>query len=171
MKTIILITLISLCASCTMVYFEEPQPAGKKSLHEFPAKLQGTYSSADDSISLHISSTDIIYRASNENDLKFSIKNDLIIKKFQGDYYLNVEDKDNNFWSLYLLSPKGKKLIMSYPSINDDNLEKFQKITEIRTVHSKEKEMNEFILNPQLKELKKLIKAGIYETSDTLFKK
>lgn len=171
MKILLLISLVCFFTSCSMVYFEEPQPAGKKNIDELPKKLHGAFMSQnDDGTKLVINKDQIHYFHADEKEINLKLNKNLIVKKYKGEYYVNVKDEDNHYWGLYLLVPAGKKLIMKSSSLNDDNLEKFQTITNIKAYHSPEKDVKEYILNPTLKQLKNLMKDGFFMEADTLVK-
>ena len=170
--TLLVIYVCLLSASCTVVYFEQPQPPGKKNLTEFPVILRGTYQSVSDQNTLfEIYKDHIIVFLEEDNELKLSMNNNMIARKFRGDYFINIKNKDNELWHLYLFSVKKKMMFLKNSSLEESNLEDFRKIAEINSTSSMESESKDYILNPTLPELKKLMKAGFYVVSDTLVKK
>ncbi len=169
--TFLIICLCFLSASCTVVYFEQPQPAEKKNLTEFPGKLRGTYQNISDQNTLFEIHKDYInVFLEEEKELKLSMNDNMIARKFRGDYYINIKNQDNELWHLYLLSVRGKMLFLKNSSLEEGNLEDFRELTEISYIDSKESESKDYILNPTLPELKKLVKAGFFVVSDTLVK-
>lgn len=49
-KHILFLVFAALLASCTTVYFKQPQPAGVKDLPEFPESIRGWYAAGPDSL-------------------------------------------------------------------------------------------------------------------------
>lgn len=165
----ILIILLILSPSCTQVYFEEPQPPGKKNLSSIPGKIQGLYfSNSGDSI-LRINKDFIITYLDNGRNLKFSLSDNMILRKSKGIYYINIRNREKPYWMLFLLSYYKGVLYPEYSILNDKNLQKYNKITDIfDSTNNSNLDKNEYLLNPGRKELKELIKADFFEIMDTL---
>lgn len=168
--SIIFITLWIFLPSCTKVFFEEPQPAGKKNLSSIPGKVQGLYlSNSGDSV-LRIHKNNITSYLDSGRQLKFKINNDFLIRKLDGDFYINVKDRDNSYWMVLLFTYKKGKLFVKYPVQNSEIVDKYHAITEIEIKTNNILKTNEYILNPCRKELKELLKTDFFESRDTLIK-
>ncbi len=166
----ILIILLIFSPSCTQVYFEEPQPPGKKNLSSIPGKIQGLYfSNSGDSV-LRINKDFIITYLDNGKNLKFSLSDNMILRKSKGIYYINIRNREKPYWMLFLLSYNKGAIYTGYSILNEKNLTKFNEITEIfDSTNNNNLDKNEYLLNPCRKELKELIRADFFEIMDTLF--
>lgn len=83
--------LISACKE-PLVVFEQPQPAHRKDLADFPKRLQGTYGNGQENSSLHITQRMIVLQTQHTDTLHI---NELDSKReqIQGDQLVHLHNK------------------------------------------------------------------------------
>jgi len=166
-KVILLFCLF--ITACSEVYFKQPQPPGKKDLISLPAKTHGLYITTEGDSALSIFNDHILYYMDDDKDLKFSMNENMVVRKYKGDYYINIKDEEKPFWMVFLFSFRKNELLLKYSDPKEEELEKFKKITRIEEESSNTMlEYSEYLLDPSLKELKELVKEGFFEVMDTL---
>jgi len=169
--TIISSLLSLLLTSCSEVYFEQPQPPGKTNISAFPHKIHGLYLTPEGDSMLSIYNNHIMYYMDQEKGLRFTMNDNLIARKYRGDYYININDTENPYWMVFLFTFKKGNLLLKYPDLQDGDLEKFRKIATIREANEfHEPLFSGYLLNPSLKELRQLVKEDFFMATDTLVK-
>ena len=151
MKTLfnILTVLCLIATSCTIVYFDQPQPVGKKNMNAFPKNILGSYKtiSEEDTI-LRIEKNYILAYFDEGKNLKFSMSDNLIARRYKGDYYINILDKESSYWNVYRLSFKKGLIYLGNPISGDEEIERFTKITKIEKIDSGSPDSKDYRLNP-----------------------
>ncbi len=89
--------------SCTEITYKEPQPIGRKNLLEMPASLRGRYlieeETGDRKDTLYISETG--YRTQGGAIDEGTLGDSLVLKKYKGYYFLNINQKPE--WALRVI--------------------------------------------------------------------
>ena len=154
-----------------MVYFDQPQPVGKKNLNSFPKNIRGSYKtiSEEDTI-LKIEKNFILAYFDEGKNLKFSMSDNLIARRYKGDYYINILDKESSYWNVYCLSFKKGQIYLGNPVSGDEDMERYSRITRIDRLDSSNTDSKEYRLNPSQTEFRNLVREGFFEVTDTLVK-
>lgn len=176
-KSVIFIIIISMSlGSCVMVKFQTQQPVNAPALLTFPKELQGTFLDTE-SDTLFISECCIEYTNDNiaisEGKEKL-LKDSLELRKFNGDYLLNV--KDDKYWQIIVFKV-GKDEIHSYYMdieslmdkyvyIEDEQVREKKVIDKLKTYTSVKKipegEDYFYLINPNYEQLKKLVNSDLF---------
>lgn len=167
----ILIIMVLFLSSCTQVYFEEAQPAGKRNIPRFPDKLTGLYLSVSGDSILRINKDNLIIYLENGKDLRFSLDDNMVLKKYKGEYYINVQNREKPYWILFVFSRKDNVLYPKQPVLGEKSISKYKEITTILDNKDRQDlDEKQYLLNPGKKELLELIKSDLFENMDPLTK-
>ncbi len=167
-KEIVFLLLISLLASCTSILYQSPQPVNKKALEQFPKKYRGIYAfEDDDSPGMMIVGKRIFHLNAESNsigDETYYLSDSLVIKKGMGYLFLNFLDKDD-LWELYVVKRMkgGQLILLDEVSSDEKTIKTIQGITPLKTIRNENEDVDYYLLNPSKKELKTLLKLGIFE--------
>lgn len=107
--------LITLSA-CNQVYFEQPQPAHKKELMNFPTHLQGSYVSSDSMISIIREQSFEMY-SGDKIETNMVLGDSLVIKRQRSSYVINIREKEG--WIIYTIQLKKDQLAIKHIELND----------------------------------------------------
>ncbi len=116
--------IVALLASCNIVYFDAPQPAGEMPVDSFPAGWQGAYIS--DSDTTIIGANYLVVPVWGKKS-RFLLSDSLVLKPYQDDFFvLNiVPTKDTaGIWIPVLMKKSGRKLYVYTVDYNDNLQEK-----------------------------------------------
>jgi hypothetical protein len=183
MTRILTLLLLTTMIGCKEISFREPQPLGRKILRAVPKELQGKYLTYDDDGQLSkdtivITATGYYFgyfspedrvKAGSEYD-RGSLNDSLVLKKYQGYYFVNVNEDPE--WLLRVLKPaKNGDLIYMTPEQQDVDFKDY-----VRKI-SKEVRVDSFDLNkeklyqidPTPRQLVNLIEKGFF--TQTVLKK
>jgi hypothetical protein len=149
-------------ASCTSVYFENPQPAGQENLKEFPKRLTGLYVDTEKGDTVASIFPDGFSLDLNEKDVKIPLSKKTILRKYKSYYFLNLKEEDDNLWTVYIVKPSGRKgLIIFELSTEEAPLEKLRAITEVKNKDTKDEGSSSWIINPSIGEMDKIISSHL----------
>lgn len=149
-------------ASCTSVYYENPQPAGQENLSKFPKKHYGTYVDAEKGDTVVILAADGISMDMNNNDVKIPLSEKTILRKYKSFYFLSLKQENDNIWAVYIVKPAAKKTLDLYDfSTEETDLEKLGAITEVKKINKEGQETPVIVINPTLAELDKILESGM----------
>ena len=163
-------SLIVFISSCVEVKFEQPQPAGIEAEKIFPADLQGTYiDENNDTLIIN----DVTYKFGNKKTIfggGRELSENLILKKYNKYYFLS--EKNDTTWNIIVIKLKSKKdlKIFMIDGENKEKIEELKKITTVKELFDNNGEINGYIINPDKKELKKMLRKKIFTEIGT-FKK
>jgi len=165
------LVLVFLAASCVDVKFEQAQPAGKNALKKFPKKLQGIYTDGDNDTLLTINEfsyeyEDEIISLSTDTDLSESN----ILKKFGRYYLLNIEEDD--LWMCFAaeLQKKEKLVLYSIDGSKEETVNKLKMLTAVKESKNTDGDVDVYIVNPSRRELKKMLKEGVFSDEEVYYK-
>ncbi len=107
------IFILAVMVACTEVSFPTHQPKGILALPEFPAKLQGRYTTSEsDSLrdTLIIERTGYRFTSTKKGKSKdwlssAQLSDSLVVKAYKGLYFINFKEKDQ--WLLRVVKPEG----------------------------------------------------------------
>lgn len=163
-------SLIVFISSCVEVKFEQPQPAGIKAEKIFPVDLQGTYiDENNDTLIIN----DVTYRFGNGKTIfggGGELSENLILKKYKKYYFLS--EKNDSLWNIIVVKLKNKNDLKVFiiDGENKEKIEELKKITNVKERYKSEGEIDYYIINPDKKELKKMLRKKIFTEIGT-FKK
>ncbi|MBE9481371.1 MAG: hypothetical protein IMY69_06720 [Bacteroidetes bacterium] len=163
-------SLIVFISSCVEVKFEQPQPAGIKAEKIFPVDLQGTYiDENNDTLIIN----DVTYRFGNGKTIfggGGELSENLILKKYKKYYFLS--EKNDSLWNIIVVKLKNKNDLKVFiiDCENKEKIEELKKITNVKERYKSEGEIDYYIINPDKKELKKMLRKEILTEVGT-FKK
>jgi len=91
---------------------------------------------------------------------------DIILKKWKGSYFFN--QKEGEHWQLLMVKDGPNKSFNAYhlDGSNSATVDKLKSITKVEEVLSNDGDLERIILDPSLKEFKKIIKFGVFEQID-----
>ncbi len=153
---------ILILASCSNVFYENPQPAGISNLTEFPKKLTGFYLDAEKGDSLvNIFSGGFSLKV-NSNDVKIPLGEKTILRKYKDYYFLNLWQESDSLWTVYIVKPGKKKSLVLYDFSPEGNISlKLKEITSVKQRIKSDKETPALVINPSIEEIDKLLKSGL----------
>lgn len=156
-------------SSCLTIGFQQPQPAGKKQLEEFPHALLGTYtdSPAGEEIAL-ILRPNSVYLNDNEtpaeNDMYLS--DSLVLKKFKRYYIANYWDKEKKCWIIYPFQGNQGRVMVYDLSLEKENAAKT--LSGFTPLIRQDSDL--IVVDPNRKALKRMLKDPTIWEIDTLYK-
>jgi len=149
--------------SCTEITYKEPQPKGKKMLSEIPQSLQGKYLLIDDNgidkDTLYV--TNVGYRTRGNGADEGILGDSLVLKKYKGYYFLNVNLRPE--WALRIIKQE-KNGDLTLMAMDDRNFNSFLKKlgTEVKIDSTKDMNGALYQIDPTPKQLMGLIKKGYF---------
>lgn len=177
MKWIFGLMIVSLLA-CKEITFKEPQPKGKKALHQVPTSLRGNYLTRSDDGQLQRDTLIITARGYRfgyydpeerlkaENEQEALLSDSLVLKHYKGYYFVNINSKPE--WSLRVIRQEknGDLQFMSMEQ-NDDKFKDFMKrlATDIAIDSTEVNGEKLYLIDPTPKQLIKLIEKGYFSKS------
>ena len=151
--------------SCIEVKFEESQPAGIAKLDKFPVDLMGKYINQDgDTLIIEPTVISLLNRKSKCDRLfeQDSLSESILLKKWHNKYFLNINE--DQLWTCVLVEPakKGDLIVSLIDAESETVLENITRFTDMKTIYTEDQEPLYYLVNPSDKELKALIKNGIF---------
>lgn len=166
----LLLSFILVLSSCMTIGFQQPQPAGKKSLDAFPKNMRGIYGEnrRDRESDLQIKEESIITDIEMEqiSQTEIFLGDSLLLKKFKGFYIANYRVSEDDYWLMYPFKAKcGKIIIYDLKLGKDDAAEKLSPYTRIVR-----QEPDLLVIDPKRRELKRMLKDPELWEADTLYR-
>jgi hypothetical protein len=168
-------TLLALCyflASCTEIYFPEPQPRGVKVTENGLEELIGEYINTEDNDTLKVTKEGIVW--SEDEDEEETLGKELKVKKYKNRYFVNFYNSGKGLWQVFVVDNKDPDhlFVTNLTSIDEDKVDelrrkKFSKLLE----EAGNEDEQYFILNPSKKQLIKLLKDPIFNENKIDLKK
>ncbi len=165
MKFVKFIIILLILSSCIEVEFKQPMPPGKGiTLEKLPEEIISYFMSLDRD-STGNSKLDIS-EFNSDFDWQDPLPEDILLKKWKGSYFLN--QKEGERWQLIMIKDGSNKSFEVYhlDGSNSATVEKLKSITKVEEVFSDDGDLERIILDPSLKEFKKIIKSGAFEQID-----
>lgn len=157
--------------SCKEITYKEPQPKGKKELTEIPSSLWGKYLLIDDNgidkDTLYISSTG--YHTQGGAVEEGIIGDSLVLKKFKGYYFLNINQRPE--WALRVIQQEqnGDLIFMSMEDKDFNSfLKKLGKEIKIDSVEMNDEKL--YQIDPTPKQLIGLVKKKYFNQTTRIKK-
>lgn len=169
-KLFYLISIIFITSSCIEINFENPQPAGIANEKTIPETIWGKYLTGDDDTLIISENRMQFIGDTNAFNIDLYLSDSLIIRTLGKRYFVNIK-ADSSFWSLYIL--KKNKANLDVLTIYTDSLpqiETMKKITKVKEVYHKSGTLDMYIVDPTQKELKRMIKKGVFISMGTFYK-
>ncbi len=161
-KIILLAIIALLITSCTSVEFETTVPKDTKVLAEFPKNLRGTYVNKEND-ALRIDR--YVFEAGTKGTFGYIdgslTSEELELKRFGNYYILNIIQSE--YCIAIPFTHKNGKLSVYEIKFKDEIVEnKIKSITQVKETKNKNGEIDNFIINPSNKELRKMFKEGVF---------
>ena len=161
MKYIRLFFVFLAFTSCVEVEFKSPMPSKGEKLDKLPEDLISYFMSLDkDSAGNSKLNLDEI---NSDFDWNEPLPEDVILKKWKHKYFLN--QKGDNYWQIIMIKPEANKSFGVYhldgnePKVIDELIS----ITKVEEFFDKDGDLDRVVLDPSLKEFKKIIKSNAFE--------
>lgn len=154
-------------ASCSEISYLEPQPKGIKALALIPEKLQGSFlvTEGKETDTLWVSPAG--YRIG-KDDLA-GLSDSLILKYYRGYYFLNFREGYAWYVRVIKRQKSGDLLFLEMDGLSgtDDEKKKFidKLSTELKVVETLIDDKPGYVIDPEPKQLVKLIKKGYFKKS------
>jgi hypothetical protein len=159
---LLLFSSLVFLASCTNIYFENPQPAGQGNLSEFPKKLLGTYVDSEKGDTVVTVLSDGISLNLNGNDVKIPLSEKTILRNYKSFYFLNLKQDEDSLWTVYIVKPAKKKTLDLFDFSTDQaELEKLAAITEVKKKIKEGQDSPTLIINPGISEMDRILESGL----------
>jgi hypothetical protein len=167
MKRLLVYLILAAVISCKEVTYKEPQPKGVARLHSIPPTLQGKYVLPDDTLVV-LSGR---YYASSDPLGGSVLSDSLMIKHYQGFYFININDKPE--WLLRVIQQEKNGDITCYmlqekDSVFNDMLQHLSKEIKVDSVKLKNETL--YQIDPSPKKLISLLKNGYFKKTAILKK-
>ena len=152
-------------ASCTEIYFPEPQPKGVQPLKNGFQDLIGEYLCYDEDglqeDTVKVTKTHI--QLSEDEFLEEELGEEVVVKKYKGHYFINFHNKEKDLWQLMVvesLNPDSLR-ITNLTCLDPDRTDE---ITQKRYVKLVEEEDDDYIImNPSKGKLMKLVNHPVFD--------
>ena len=173
-KTLILLSLLLLLASCEEVVYPEPQPPRVRALKEIPDQLQGVY--LDESLdTLVIGRHSFIYHLEPLFDVEEEFLSDSnVLKSYKGKYFYSkrimVEEK--TYWLTYLLDQDGSTGNIDAYTMSAEDVVKMAMLQEITSKVADLGPDNDkyYLFAPKKRHYKKIIRDSVFSKLATFSK-
>ena len=152
----VFLSLVFAFSSCMTIGYEVSQPAGKKSLKEFPEAFLGVY---DDEplgrdTELVILSHSVFLDGDDElNQGELFLSDSLVLKKFRGFYIVSYWDKEMGTWMIYPFKSNGGQLQVYNLDVKKESAA--SQLSAFTPIVRQEPDL--LVINPSRKELKKML--------------
>jgi len=172
MKLTLLFIFFSCLVSCREITFREPQPKGIKVLESVPKSLVGRYPLPEDDgtviDTLIIQSSGYYFAKDNDKGL---LGNDLVLKKYKGYYFVNMNGNPEWFLRIIKQDKDGTITIMRMDNTESNFALLVKDLSkEIRVDTVMQGEDTFYQIDPSPKELMGLIKKGYFKAGPVLKK-
>ena len=170
-KNLLISTLaLALFASCTMVKFTEPQPAGIKNLDKMPSEVNGMFvGNNNDTLIVNMGWFSF---KSTKGDINLDMKlgDSTIVRKYKN--YIFLSSREDNGWNLVVAEPKdGDRLTLYMLYVdNSDQLARIKKIISLTEKKDAEGKTDYYTAKPTKDQLITLLKQGLFQEIVTLTK-
>lgn len=150
-------------ASCVEVGFKNPQPSKGTSLTEIPEEMIAFYSGSKSDSTTENKNGLSINDYYDKDDLDKSLSESTILKKWKGNYFLNQQEE--NLWHIIMIKPIANGNFETYnlDGSNEKTIALLKEITDVKEVFDEDGELDSIVLDPSLKEFKKIVKSGAFE--------
>ena len=169
-KTLATALTLAFLASCNMIRFSEPQPAGIKNLDRLPAEVNGMFV-GNDNDTLIVNVGYFSFKSS-KGDINLNMKlgDSTVVRKYQN--YIFISNRENDGWNLVVAEPKEGDRLTLYMLYTDntDQLARIKKIITLTEKKDAEGKIDHYIANPTKEQLIKLLKQGLFREVVTLTK-
>ncbi len=158
------LAILILLSSCVEVEFKHPMPTKGTTLKKVPEDIITFFKSLDENPTENSKLS--ISEFSDDFDMNKPLPADVVLKKWKGDYYLN--QKEDSLWQIILIKQGKNKTftIFHIDGSNQATIDKLKSITKVEEIFEKEGELDRVILDPSLKEFKKMLKSGCFVSVD-----
>lgn len=145
-----------LSASCTNVFFEEPQPVKGKKVsaipNEYHGKFVGNISTSDNLDTIFIDASTIKHQKN-----LWTVGKNMELRKTKEYFWVNLKT-ENKYWAVITAYPAKPNMLEIKPLRFKKGKEKrAASITEVKQLKE-----DQYLMNPSKKEMKKLFKKGIF---------
>ncbi len=132
-------------------------PSKGKNLSEIPKEMIAFYSGKQSDSSV-VNINDFY----NHEDLSKSLTENIILKKWKGNYFLN--EKEDSIWRVIMIVPTARNKFKTYQLDGSDEqtVKKLKKITKVEEFFSDNGELKSLLLDPTPSEFNKIVKSGAF---------
>jgi len=164
MKYIKLLVVFIAFTSCVEVEFKSPMPSKGSKLDKLPEDLISYFMSLDkdsagnNKLNLNELNSDF--------DWNEPLPEDVILKKWKHKYFLN--QKGDNFWQIIMIKPEPNNSFGVYQLDGNEPrvIAELKSITKVEEFFNEDGDLDRVVLDPSLKEFKKIIKSNAFEKID-----
>lgn len=168
-RLLFFVLLFSSLSSCMTIGFQQPQPAGKKSLSAFPARLWGEYDDQSQGTKPELIIRERSVYLDGENELGegvVQLGDTLALKKFKGFYIASYLLPEEGYWIIHpFKTGPGEIYLYSLDLKKEEAAAKLAPFTKI-----KQQGEDFILLDPTKKELKKMLKNKELWEIQTLYR-
>ena len=164
-------TALVIC-SCTAVKFQDPQPKEAPAVIEFPERMQGTYTSADDD-TLHISEKSFTYYNGKEINVTGTLNTsgDVILKEFEKGFILNLQDDQG--WDVIPLKVSRNKITAGFAVLDPKTqplILELEKSSKLQRINADDGKFSHYLLSPSDEDFKRLVRKKLF-SEKTVFRR
>ena len=185
---ILLIFMVYGCKTGSEVKFTQPQPESEKPLSNFNRSIQGVYINTADSLDEMIIENRLIRTRREENsalileDTIFEIDKYQVLKRLHHNYFLNEQSADN-YWRVKMMyihrdtlvigevNPGDSLMRFDFVIREDSTVLRNKSVAENGDVNRDSSVVYNYILDPGKRDLKKMIRSGLFERTGKYVKK
>ena len=169
LRTPFILVFFLFLSSCMTIGFQQPQPAGKKNLKEFPRTLLGAYtdSPSGENIALILRSNSV-YLEEEETlgDDELFLSDSLVLKKINRYFIANYWDNEKNCWIIYPFHGKNGRLLVYDLSLDKEQAAKI--LSGFTPIVRQESDL--IVIDPNRQTLKRMLKDPTIWEKDTLYR-
>ncbi len=170
-KLFLAMIIFMLCASCTMVRFENPQPLDVVASSYFPKQMHGSFIS-DEQDTLEIDSVRFHFRNGEEINMIGDLTLDHTILKQTGKYLIiNLHEEEG--WDIFPIRLKKDRITVYYTSLSskvEELMEELRVTSEVKEVADSTGHLKYYLINPTPEEFQILLKKKLYD-EELVFKR
>ncbi len=171
MKKILFMTALVI-SSCTAVKFQDPQPRQAPAVSEFPERMRGTYTSAEDD-TLHVSANSFSYYNGKEINVTGTLitSGDVILKEFEKGLILNL--KDDQGWDVIPLKVSRNKIRAGFAVLDPKTqplILELEKSSKAQRINADDGKFSHYLLSPTQEDFKTLVRKKLF-SEKTVFKR
>ncbi len=163
MKKLYLAMIFLIGISCTMVRYENPQPAEAVALRSFPKQMHGSFVS-DEQDTLEIDSVRFHFRNGKEINMVGDLTSQETILKQMGKYYIiNLYEEDG--WDVFPVKLKKDRISVYYTSLStkvEDLMADLQVTSEVKEIADSTGHLNYYLIDPEPDEFRALLRKKLY---------
>lgn len=169
-RILFFVFLLSSLSSCMTIGFQQPQPAGRKSLDSFPVAIRGEYDDETKGRKPELIIRENSVYLDGEDEMgkgTVYLGDSLVLKKFKGFYIASYLMPEEDYWVIHpFKTGPGEIYLYSLDLKKEEAASKLTPFTRII------KQGDDFILlDPSKKELKKMLKNKELWEIQTLYRR